>query len=85
MDIDIKLDKLRPINIKLLHEVILKRRKTLLPVMDSLGIIKLSEEFREELREAVAEEFCEAGLNENDEPNKRGLLLEELIDSLWYF
>lgn len=35
---------------------------------------------RDDLIDRLALELCETGLEENDEPNSRGLLLEELID-----
>jgi hypothetical protein len=37
---------------------------------------------RDELRSACASELCETGLTDEDEPNERGYLLEELIDWL---
>jgi hypothetical protein len=30
----------------------------------------------------LADEFCETGLKENDEPNERGIEIEDLIDVL---
>ena len=37
---------------------------------------------RDAQREAIADEFIETGLEEKDEPNKRGRLLEDLIGRL---
>jgi len=42
----------------------------------------LTEEHRDELRQTLTHELMETGLREDDEPNGRGLLLEELIDKL---
>jgi hypothetical protein len=42
--------------------------------------VELTDEQRDELREMLTDEFIETGLREDDEPNERGLLLEELID-----
>lgn len=51
-------------------------------VLDSLQDVQLTEYQRDELRQAVTDEFSETGLRKDDEPNERGLLLEELIDRL---
>lgn len=67
---------------KLLHEIILKHNSSLLPLIDILGVKALTMEQREELREIVAAELCETGLNKNDEPTLRGTELEKLIDDL---
>lgn len=42
----------------------------------------LTEEQQDELRQTLTDEIMETGLREDDEPNGRGLLLEELIDKL---
>jgi len=70
---------------KLLGEVIRRRKPALLPVVSSLGDRRLSIEEREEIRELLAEEMCEAGLGEGDEPNERGLSLDGLIGRLMSF
>ena len=66
----------------ILKEVLSKRRPYTLPLLDSLGSASLTDEQREELRGAIAEELIEAGLGPGDEPNQDGLLLESLIDRL---
>ena len=68
-----------------LREIIQKHRPSLLSILDSIGIIPLTDEQREEFRGAIADELLETGLNESDEPNQRGLLLEDLIDRLGHF
>lgn len=70
---------------KLLGEVILKHKPVLLHLLESIGHKPLTIEQREELREIIATELCESGLDANDQPNERGLLLEELIDCLGHF
>lgn len=67
---------------ELLSEVIWKRHPELIGVLSSLQDGQLTEEQREELRQALTDEFTETGLRDDDEPNARGLLLEELIDRL---
>lgn len=66
----------------LLSEVIWKRCPAMGGVLGSLQEVQLTEYQRDELRQAVADEFVETGLRADDEPNERGLLLEELIDRL---
>ncbi len=75
---------LRPSEIQLLREVISRQDPGLRPVAASLGVVPLTEQSRECLREAIAAELTQTGLDEEDEPNHRGLLLEELIDALGY-
>ena len=67
---------------KLLAEVVSKRNPQLTSLVEEVNDIELTDSQRDELREAVADEFIETGLEENDEPNKRGLLLEDLIGRL---
>ncbi len=67
---------------KLLEEIVRSRRPDLLGLLDLPQDTKLTEEQREDLRLAVADELLETGLQENDEPNQRGLLLDDLIARL---
>jgi hypothetical protein len=67
---------------ELLSEVIWKHRPDLIGVLGSLQDVQLTEYQRDELRQVVTDEFTETGLRDDDEPNARGLLLEELIDRL---
>ena len=66
----------------LLREVVQGRRPDLLAILNSHAEGGLTELQRNELRHAVTEEFCRTGLREDDEPNRRGLRLEELTDRL---
>ena len=67
---------------RLLREVIRDHRPDLLDILDAPENIQLTEQQRDDLRQAITDEFCKTGLQENDEPNRRGLLLEELIDRI---
>ena len=42
----------------------------------------LSDSVRGELIDAISTEFMETGLEDNNEPNQRGIRLEELLDAL---
>ena len=77
--------KLLPHEGKLLREVITRWRPDLLYLLNRLGNSLLTIEQREEIREAIADELIASGLDENNEPTQRGIMLEELIDRLWYF
>lgn len=67
---------------ELMTEVIRKRRPDLLGLLVAPQDTKLSDSQIDELREAVADEFCETGLTEDDEPNESGLSLEDIIGRL---
>lgn len=66
----------------LLSEVVWKRNPSMIGIVASFQNIGLTDDQREELRQILTDELIETGLHENDEPNERGLLLEELIDKL---
>lgn len=67
---------------ELLSEIVWKRDPSMVGVVASLQDVQLTVDQREELRQAVTDELMETGLRDDDEPNERGLLLEELIDRL---
>lgn len=77
-------DKLSSYEKKLLNKIIKKHQPHLLPLLNLPNNRLLSSEERENLREAIADELVESGLDKNDEPTQQGLVLEELIDRLWY-
>ena len=64
----------------LLGEVLRKRDPSMMTLVASSQHVELTDEQRDELRQILTDEFIETGLREDDEPNERGLLLEELID-----
>ena len=68
--------------LELLSEIVWKREPSLIGAVASPQNIQLTDEQRQDLRQAVTDELIETGLRDNDEPNERGLLLEELIDRL---
>jgi hypothetical protein len=57
---------------ELLFEVIHKRCPGMIGVGESLQDVTISSDQREELRQAVTDEFIETGLRDDDEPNARG-------------
>lgn len=69
----------------ILKELILKRNPSLLQVLDSIGKESLTIDQRESLRDLILDEFLETGIEEDDEPNDRGHILEQLIDRLGNF
>jgi hypothetical protein len=66
----------------LLKEVTAKRRPELLQSLSSLPEVSLSETISDILREMLLDEFMETGRKPDDEPNARGLEIEDLIDKL---
>jgi hypothetical protein len=70
------------VNMELLREAIARQNADLLPLLEGLYEGSLSADELNELREAVAGEFLDSGLGPGDEPNERGLQLEDLIDEL---
>lgn len=65
-----------------LRQVVEKREPELLPLVGLLGVVPLTTEQREQLRDIISDELCETGLQEDSEPNRRGSQLEDLIDML---
>lgn len=74
--------KLKKESEALLRSVLSTQRPELLHLLDSPSETEVSNEQLDELRQIVTDEFSETGLREDDEPNSRGLLLENLIDEL---
>ena len=64
----------------LLLEVVQARCPEHADSMNRIG--QLSAEERLALQQAVSDELVSSGLGENDEPNKRGVKLEALIDAI---
>jgi hypothetical protein len=72
---------LKPTELALLVEVLRKRSASLLPAVDRLNIGVSHSELRE-VCDLLTEEFVASGLDDNDAPTQRGLMLEDLIDVL---
>ncbi|MCJ7987905.1 hypothetical protein MUB16_36105 [Priestia sp. OVL9] len=68
--------------ITLLKQCLTSHRPDLLWVIDRTEIIKIDEVLGNELREAVMDELLEIGLDSNDQPNKVGIQMEDLIDQI---
>ena len=66
----------------LLRDIIERRRPSLANVVASLGQVPLSEDQREELRLALADELTERGLQLDGEPSSYGLSVDDLIGRL---
>lgn len=69
---------------QLLRQVISKHRPELLHLLGLLGTVTLTDDQREGLRAGLLDELCETGLSQ-DEPNPRGVLLDDLIGALGRF
>lgn len=67
---------------ELLREVVIKRCPHLVSSLAALEDMEITDSEGDELWDAVADEFAETGLKEDDEPNERGLMLEDLIGRL---
>jgi hypothetical protein len=77
--------KLSNIDLQFLNEVIRRSNPTLSNVADLVGKVALTEDQREDLREALADELCSTGLKPDGEPNERGLKLDTIIGKLMYY
>jgi len=73
---------LKPEHLVLLHSTIQKQQPGLLHLLTLFGKQQLTEDQREDLRQALIDEFIQTGLRDDSEPNERGLQLEDLIDRL---
>lgn len=59
--------------------VLQARAPELLRFLELVGTRSLTQDEREAMREVLSDEFVETGLGPGDEPNERGLLIEEAI------
>ena len=66
----------------LLRSTFQKQQPGLLPLLDLLGAQPLTEDQREALREALADELIETGLRDDSEPDERGRPLDDIIGRL---
>ena len=67
----------------LLIEVLNKRGQGAI-IQEKGGCFYCEASDRDKLRQLVLDEFCDTGLKVDDEPNARGLDLEDLIDAMGY-
>ena len=63
-----------------LREVIAVRCPDLSTVLSSDGALSIGYDESSDLQQALADELCDTGLDEHDEPNERGHAIERLID-----
>ena len=73
---------LRPEDLVLLRSTVQKRRPELLPLLDLFGVQLLTDDQREDLRDALLDEFLETGIRDDDEPNAYGRHLDDIIGRL---
>lgn len=66
----------------LLRDAVAHQDPDLLPVVDTLGTVRLTDASRERLRTAVAAELTASGLDESGGHNARGVQLDDIIDAL---
>jgi len=66
----------------LLNEALGKREPLLVRRVRDEGLASLTEDERSRLTGAISDEFTSTGLQPDDEPNARGLALEELLDAV---
>lgn len=64
----------------MLRDVVSRRAPQLVSIVDQAHLAPLGHDEKEALIAALTEELLSTGLREDDEPNGRGLLIEELID-----
>jgi hypothetical protein len=57
----------------------------LAPVIAHLGTRPLSDTERQNLREAIAMEIVNSGMDNQGELNKRGIMLDDLVSVLHYY
>lgn len=67
---------------ELLMEVLEKRRPDLLRLLPPYRESYLTDLERDEIIDAVTDEFTATGLRSDDEPNERGIRLDDLIGAL---
>jgi hypothetical protein len=72
---------LKPKQLLLLREVLAGKLPTLAQAYrDETGDLVVDPRDARRILDAISDEFVETGLGDEDEPNARGLALEELID-----
>lgn len=75
--------RLRAESTRLLQEVVAKRDANASPLVLAMQSRSLTMAERAVLCNILADELAETGLGANDEPNTRGLALDEVISMIW--
>lgn len=70
---------------QLLARVVGSREPVLIALVQKLEQEPLKEEEREELRSALADELCDRGLDDDDEPTVYGKALDDIIGKLMFY
>jgi hypothetical protein len=68
--------------VNLIAEVLAKYHPEWVPAFRASGIETFNDEQRFAIRQSCTDELCASGLSADDEPNERGIQLEEIIDVL---
>jgi len=71
--------------LRLLQDIVGRRDPAAEYLIKSLGKTPLTVDQRERLREILAAEFVDTGLEADDEPNERGRRIDEIIGRLGRF
>jgi hypothetical protein len=69
----------REMYLRVLRHVVLEREPNLSPLVEQIGKRQLSEGERESLRVILAAELLTSGMLDEEEPNSRGALMDEII------
>jgi hypothetical protein len=69
----------------LLERVVRSREPTLVPLLERLGRLSLTDTEREDLRSALADELSERGLDKAEEPTSYGRALDDVIGKLMFY
>ena len=64
----------------MLKDIISRRCSSLVDILKKIELGILTEAEKKSLIDVLTEEFCATGLDKDDEPNGRGVLIEDLID-----
>lgn len=72
-------------DLELLREAVWRHKPALMIVADLVGKVTLTDEQREDLREALVDELLPTGLRPDGEPNERGRRLDDIIGKLMHY
>jgi hypothetical protein len=79
------MEKIKKSEVETIRNIVKKRRKVLLPLIDVFGTRTFTQEEREDLRSILLEKIMENGLSSDGEPNEWGRQMDDLIGKLmWY-
>ena len=64
----------------MLKDIISRRCPSLVDISKKIELSILTEVEKKSVIDVLTEEFCATGLGKDDEPNGRGVLIDDLID-----